>query len=96
MIDKVKMLYFASLAELLGIKEEIVSLQEVIYENKLSSSSVSIGEMKHYLSLRGGAWSCFGVPNQMIFVAVNYEKVKDDFIILKGCEVAFFPPVTGG
>ena len=77
-------MYFASLSEQLGCREESVTLP----------SPVSLSELKKLLVARGETWLALESAN--IRSALNQSFAKDQEIITDGDEVAFFPPVTGG
>lgn len=94
----IKVLYFASFAEKLQCREEICSIIELHASKQAKESTeatVLVGDLKHYLRSRGHEWQeIFSRPS--VLVAVNLVRVKDDFVLSMGDEVAFFPPVTGG
>lgn len=99
----VKVLYFASFAEKLQCREEMCSLlelraQKLITEKQAKDTTeikMTIDDLKHYLGSRGQEWqTVFSMPS--VLVAVNLVRVKNDFVLSVGDEVAFFPPVTGG
>lgn len=83
----IKIVYFASIREALGLGEESIELpQEVSNVEQLSS---------WLQSERGDKWvKALGHPSTII--AVNQEMVTADCAIKSGDEIAFFPPVTGG
>ena len=102
--QSIKVLYFASFAEKLQCREEICSIIELQASKQASESkevtesteiTVVVGDLKHYLRLRGHEWQeIFSRPS--VLAAVNLVRVKDNFVLSMGDEVAFFPPVTGG
>jgi molybdopterin synthase sulfur carrier subunit len=101
----IKVLYFASFAEKLQCREEICSIIELHASKQAKESkemtestemTVVVDDLKHYLRSRGHEWQeIFSRPSSVL-AAVNLVRVKDDFVLSMGDEVAFFPPVTGG
>jgi sulfur-carrier protein len=101
--QSVRVLYFASFAEKLQCREELCSLLELYAKKQVTEQNaketekitVTVGDLKHYLMSRGNEWQeTFSKPS--VLVAVNLVRVKNDFVLSVGDEVAFFPPVTGG
>ena len=82
----VKIVFFASLREALGV--DSVDLQ--IYGS--SSVSALISQLANQQSPE---W--LGILTaENIRIAVNQDMINEDVGIVDGDEVAFFPPVTGG
>lgn len=83
----IKIVYFASIKEQLGVSEESIALP---------SDVRSIAQLSLWLQLeRGEKWvKALGNPSTLI--ALNQEMVSGDQTINTGDEIAFFPPVTGG
>tara|TARA_A100000164_G_scaffold313940_1_gene292975 strand:+ start:303 stop:560 length:258 start_codon:yes stop_codon:yes gene_type:complete len=79
--------FFASLREKLGISEEIL---------ELSSDFKTIDDVYNLLISRGGVWIEALGNKKGIRVAVEREMAEFSALLSDGCEVAFFPPVTGG
>ena len=82
---KVKVLYFASLREQLGMQGEDLDL-----------SSTTVAGLRALLMARGGAWQKALAPGRALRMAVNREMAQPTTPVGPGDEVAFFPPVTGG
>lgn len=82
----IKLLYFASLREALGVSGEAI---------ELPAGVDSIGALRAHLAARGGAWQVFAV-SKSLRAAVNQAMVGAEGGVKAGDEVAFFPPVTGG
>jgi len=82
----IKVLYFASLREQLGVSSEEITL---------SQPEISLSDLVAKLAARGAEWQQLS-GNKHVRVAVNQTLVTNDAIIKSGDEVAFFPPVTGG
>ena len=82
----IKLLYFASLRETLGVGSESLELPAEVD---------SVGALRAHLAARGDAWAVFATSKSMR-AAVNQVMVSADAAVSAGDEVAFFPPVTGG
>jgi sulfur-carrier protein len=83
----VNILYFASLAETLGLRSESLALPQ---------ECDSVTELVTLLCARGEPFaSAFGGDTR-ILVAINQEMSESDASIKDNDEIAFFPPVTGG
>jgi molybdopterin synthase sulfur carrier subunit len=79
---RVKLRYFASIRELIGIVGEEVTLQEG------STVDTLIKKLKmDHVGLR---------DMDRILVAVDGEYVEPDILLREGDVVALFPPVSGG
>lgn len=83
----VKILYFASLREALGCREEVLA--------ELPAGITTLGALRDWLSARGEAWSALR-PGQAVRAAINQELAQAHSLLAEGDEIAFFPPVTGG
>jgi molybdopterin synthase sulfur carrier subunit len=79
--------FFASVREALGLSEEIVSVPETVK---------TVGRLRSLLMARGQLWEQALAPERRIKMACNFVMATDDTLLTEGCEVAFFPPVTGG
>lgn len=82
----IKLLYFASLRETLGVASEAVALPAGV---------ATTGALRAHLAARGGAWQVFAT-SKSLRAAVNQVMVGPEAAVCDGDEVAFFPPVTGG
>lgn len=82
----IKLLYFASLREMLGVPGESLELPVEV---------TSVGTLRSHLAARGGAWQVFAT-SKSLRAAVNQAMVGMEAPVAAGDEVAFFPPVTGG
>ena len=80
----VKVLYFASLKEALGIGHETLDLPAGV---------TTVGGLRDWLSSHGRD-QLAGAKN--LRCAVNQDMAGADAIVRDGDEIAFFPPVTGG
>jgi molybdopterin synthase sulfur carrier subunit len=82
---KIQLRYFASLRETIGVGSEV-----------FVTSAADVAALRQALIERGGAHAqclALGLP---VRVAVNQVMASDDTLLVGECEVAFFPPVTGG
>jgi molybdopterin synthase sulfur carrier subunit len=77
--------YFASLRETLGASED-VSLGE----------GSTIGQLRAVLVARGGRHAEMLDSKRPVRSALNLAMCDECAVLGEGCEVAFFPPVTGG
>jgi sulfur-carrier protein len=84
---KIQLKYFASVREALGLAEESVELPEGI---------ATVGDVRAWLRTRGGAWEQALAEGRALRMACNHEMTDASARVTDGCEVAFFPPVTGG
>ena len=82
-----KILYFASLAETLGLKSE---------QLELPVDCASVAGLVALLRARGEPFASTFDGATRVLVAVNQEMGDSDMPIGDGDEIAFFPPVTGG
>lgn len=82
---KIKVLYFASLREQLGMQGEDLDLP-----------STTVAGLRALLMARGEAWQEALGPRRALRMAVNREMAQPATPLGPGDEVAFFPPVTGG
>jgi molybdopterin synthase sulfur carrier subunit len=84
---KVKVLFFASLREQLGVAHEDVDLP---------GDSATVGALRAQLAGRGDVWRSALAEGKLLRVAVNQDMAGVAAALKSGDEVAFFPPVTGG
>ncbi len=82
-----KILYFASLAETLGMKSE---------QLELADDCRTVGDLVALLRARGEPFAGAFDGSTRILVAVNQEMSEASAAIGPADEIAFFPPVTGG
>ena len=80
-------LYFASLAEDIGIKSE---------QLELPGECQTVADLITLLRARGEPYARAFDGSTRILVAINQEMRSEEAAISQGDEVAFFPPVTGG
>ena len=82
---KITLRFFSSLREQLGL-----SVQE--YE----TFAINVFQLRSELMLLNLNYAQALASGKAIRVAVNQEVCEDNALLSEGCEVAFFPPVTGG
>lgn len=84
MADTIRIVYFASLAQALGLRGETCAL----------GTPKVLAELRAELILRGPPWDI--LEGSHIKAAVNHVMAHPASWVNPGDEVAFFPPVTGG
>ena len=82
---KVTVRYFASIREAVGQGSET-----------LETNARTAGALRDELLARGGAHAHRLAARQRLRVALDQVMAGDEAELREGCEVAFFPPVTGG
>ncbi len=82
-----KVLYFARLAEELGLKAETV---------ELAAEDRTVADLVARLRQRGDPFDRLFDGTTPVLVAVNQEMSETGATIDDNDEIAFFPPVTGG
>ncbi len=84
---KIELKYFASVREALGLSHEVVELPEGV---------ATVGDVRAWLRARGGNWADALADGRALRMACNHQMTDASARLTEGCEVAFFPPVTGG
>ena len=82
---KVTVKYFASIREEIGRAGEVVD-----------TSAPSCGGLRDELLARGGAHAQALARGKSVRMALDQVMADEAAPLKEGCEVAFFPPVTGG
>lgn len=82
---QVQVKYFAAIREALGTSGELVQTQATTL-SALRDELIARGEVHAQALARGKA----------VRVALNQVMQDESAALTDGCEVAFFPPVTGG
>jgi sulfur-carrier protein len=82
---KLTVKYFASIREALGHGSEVVD-----------TSADSLAALRDELVARGGAYAESLARGKAVRVALDQVMSDESAALREGCEVAFFPPVTGG
>lgn len=82
---KVNVKYFASIRERIGSGSE-----------QLDTAATTLGALRDELIARGGAHAESLARGRAVRLALNQVMSEDGAALSENCEVAFFPPVTGG
>lgn len=82
---KVNIKYFASIREALGQGGETIVTE-----------ARTTGALRDELLARGGAYEQALARGRAVRMALDQVMAQDDAELRDGCELAFFPPVTGG
>jgi molybdopterin synthase sulfur carrier subunit len=82
---KVTVKYFASIRESVGFGSEV-----------LQTTSASLGSLRDELLARGAPYEQALSRGRAVRLALNQVMSDESAALVEGCEVAFFPPVTGG
>lgn len=82
---KVKLKYFASIREALGRDGETVT-----------TDAKTLGALRDELIAKGDAYAQALARGRAVRAALNQRMSGEDVLLADDCEVAFFPPVTGG
>ena len=77
--------YFASVREALGTSGE-----------SLLTSAETVGALRDELIGRGGVFAQELARGKSVRIALNHTMTEESAALSEACEVAFFPPVTGG
>jgi molybdopterin synthase sulfur carrier subunit len=83
---RVHLRYFASLREALG-PSEVLELRDGV---------LTVGALRQHLLQRSPQHAEALAPARAVRAALNQVMCDSDAALVDGCEVAFFPPVTGG
>jgi molybdopterin synthase sulfur carrier subunit len=79
--------YFASVREQVGQAAE---------RAEVPADVRTVGDLRGWLRARGGVWAETLAEGRALRMACNHVMTDAGTRITDGCEVAFFPPVTGG
>jgi molybdopterin synthase sulfur carrier subunit len=82
---KVNVKYFASIRERIGSGSE-----------QLDTAATTLGALRDELIARGGAHAESLARGRAVRLALNQVMSEEGAALSENCEVAFFPPVTGG
>jgi len=82
---KVHIKYFASIRESLGRGSE-----------RWDTSATTLGELRVALVQRDSLDNHPLAPGRAVRIALQQRMCEEDALLTPDCEVAFFPPVTGG
>jgi sulfur-carrier protein len=83
----IQLRFFASIREKLGVSQEGVTVPEAVQ---------TIGDLRAFLRERGSVWAETLAEGRSLRMACNQQMSDASTRLTEGCEVAFFPPVTGG
>jgi molybdopterin synthase sulfur carrier subunit len=84
---KIELRFFAGLREALGVAQENLTVPPEV---------TTVGQLRQLLQARGGVWADALADTRALRTAFNHALCGNDTVLCAGCEVAFFPPVTGG
>ena len=82
---KVQLRYFASVREAIGRAAEA-----------RDTGASSLAALRDELVALGAPYDVALAPGKAVRMALDQEMAEGDEPLREGCEVAFFPPVTGG
>lgn len=83
---EIRIRLFAGIREAVGVSQETLHADEV----------KTVGDVRRLLQRRGGAWAEALAEGRAVRMACDQEMAGAERLLTDGCEVAFFPPVTGG
>jgi molybdopterin synthase sulfur carrier subunit len=83
----IQLRFFASVREALDTSQDSVTVPPDV---------TTVGELRTFLLLRGGVWAEALAEHRVLRMACNQQMTSAGAPLTEGCEVAFFPPVTGG
>ena len=84
---RIRVRYFASIREALGMTEEWIDLPEGVR---------TVGALRQYLVQRGPVWAKALAEDSGARMAFQLKMAASDTALTENGEAAFFPPVTGG
>ena len=76
--------YFASIREAIGQASE-----------QRQTAATTLADLRDELQAAGSAYACLS-RGRAVRMALNQVMSDESALLTPGCEVAFFPPVTGG
>jgi len=82
---RVHIKYFASIREAMGYSSEY-----------WDTSATTLGQLRAALAERDAREEHPLEAGRPVRIALNQLMCEEDTLLMPGCEVAFFPPVTGG
>ena len=84
---QIELRFFASVREQLGVSQETAVVPDTVR---------TLGDVRSWLAQRGPVWSETLAQGRALRMALDHQILPADTALHDGCEVAFFPPVTGG
>jgi molybdopterin synthase sulfur carrier subunit len=85
---KITIKYFASIREAIGSSMETITLEPL--------QTPTVGDIRDDLIARGEPYAQTLARGKAVRMALNQTMCEESARIHEGCEIAFFPPVTGG
>ena len=82
---KVTIKYFASIREAVGQGSQDMQTQ-----------ATTVGSLRDELLAQGEPYAQVLARGRAVRMALNQSVCDEEALLTEGCEVAFFPPVTGG
>ena len=82
---KITIRYFASIREAIGHASE-----------SLDTPALTLAQLRDELIARPGTGAVALARGRAVRMALNQVMSDESAALVEGCEVAFFPPVTGG
>jgi molybdopterin synthase sulfur carrier subunit len=82
---KITVRYFASIREAIGKPSET-----------LETGATTLAQLRDELIARSGSGGEALARGRAVRMALNQVMSDESAAVIEGCEVAFFPPVTGG
>jgi sulfur-carrier protein len=82
---KVRVRYFASIREAVGQGGE-----------EVQTRAETLGGLRDELIARGAPYAAVLARGRAVRMALDQDMSDESAALREGCEVAFFPPVTGG
>ena len=84
---KFNLYYFAQLREVIGVNQEQIDCPEHV---------TTVASLRTWMAGRGVPYADAFAANQTVRCALNRTMALDTQVLISECEIAFFPPVTGG
>ena len=84
---KITLRFFAAIREAVDTSQEALVAPDGV---------VTTGDVRRLLEQRGGGWAEALGAHKTVRMALDQQMTDDEAVLSDGCEVAFFPPVTGG
>jgi molybdopterin synthase sulfur carrier subunit len=84
---QIQLRFFASVREAVGTAQESL---------ELPADVTTAGQVRDHLRSRGGPWAEALAEGRSLRIACNQQMAEPSTPVTEGCELAFFPPVTGG
>jgi molybdopterin synthase sulfur carrier subunit len=82
---KINIKYFASIREAIGVSSQ-----------HMDTEALTVGALRDTLIAQGAPYADALERGKLIRTALNQTMCDESELLKNTCEVAFFPPVTGG